>query len=602
MAYRYPSSAQQTRPIRMANYIPRVNTHPTIRQSPRLEVMPTTDELVNLLTSITARTAGMDNMPTMHPAMPPPLPHYMATKEFTDMSKIGLTQEDMEHNRGPRQLTLMKIMAALQVSKYRAAYLPGPMSYRIFQNTTKYSPRYPSAPRGEPANLTVNMEPIRIIQSNPANRELITDNQGNTGIPIIPALDHANDCLCAAPTANNNIESLNPLRMCLPNELFINSYLEHKDLPTGHNMGLAMPNIPNPSNVYFSYISSIGTVLPTLIRRQPVAAVTRQELVQYRPQFASINMRRSKSLMHSVVAHLNEVDILQFTQNFNAVSPSREKTRFPHLLDLHKNLDTAAYGSEVTTLEDIIINEPLVNMYHGLQSCPFCTDIIDVEDSTCFIKHFHLNHEVLRVASFTCPGCLIPEAYNATTYLQHYKATHSQAAGLMLVLSETSGHARAQQAHTLYNYLFTTNMVAPPPLQPTEDHTFIGHLGGYTTKDPADMILAICEIQMALVPNPIIRAGGSRPRPPIDPEEERFTDNPAPWIFTTYEDRKTNSIKDPKINNLFYRLQNLITSNPAAERRLTQQLTNMVTTEDIPSTSTLDMEQCNSTTSHNNTY
>ncbi len=33
----------------------------------------------------------------------------------------------------------------------------------------------------------------------------------------------------------------------------------------------------------------------------------------------------------------------------------------------------------------------------------------------------------------------------------------------MLVLSETSGHARAQQAHTLYNYLFTTNMVAPPP-------------------------------------------------------------------------------------------------------------------------------------------
>jgi hypothetical protein len=129
----------------------------------------------------------------------------------------------------------MKIMAALQVSKYRAAYLPGPMSYRIFQNTTKYSPRYPTAPRGEPANLTVNLEPIRVIQSNPANRELITDNQGNTGIPIIPALDHANDCLCAAPTANNNIESLHPLRMCMPNELFINSYLEHKDLPTGHN-------------------------------------------------------------------------------------------------------------------------------------------------------------------------------------------------------------------------------------------------------------------------------------------------------------------------------------------------------------------------------
>jgi len=55
------------------------------------------------------------------------------------MANIGLTQEDMEHNRGPRQLTLMKIMAALQVSRHRAAY-------RIFQNTTKYSPRYPSQP------------------------------------------------------------------------------------------------------------------------------------------------------------------------------------------------------------------------------------------------------------------------------------------------------------------------------------------------------------------------------------------------------------------------------------------------------------------------
>ena len=172
----------------------------------------------------------------------------------------------------------------------------------------------------------------------------------------------------------------------------------------------------------------------------------------------------------------------------------------------------------------------------------------------------------------------------------------------MLVLSETSGHARAQQAHTLYNYLFTTNMVAPTPLQPTEDHTFIGHLGGYTTKDPADMILAICEIQMALVPNPIIRSGGSRPRPPIDPEEEMYADNPAPWIFTTYEDRKKTSIKDPKINNLFSRLQTLITSNPAAERRLTQQLTNMVTTEDTPSTSTMDREQCTSTTSNNNNH
>jgi len=430
------------------------------------------------------------------------LPDELLQTDFVDMNQAGLMLEDLDPTKGPRQASLKRIIQASHFDKYRAARLPPPTAYRNYLQVIMYTSRHPEAPRGNKANIGPNLEPIRVLSSSMHNLRLTTDNQGYQGIAVIPAMIHNNYCSCPAAYALNNKEYLQPLRMCLPYELSIGNYQEDPTLPNYYNMGLAAPVYENPSNVYFSYISESGTVLNQLIRRQPRASVQRGPIIFYHPQFSHINIKNSKTLLTSINANLNRQEASYFTMEFGKTTTMNEQGRFPPLTELHNNVDVIGYGESITSLEDIIINEPLVNMFHGRQSCPYCNNIIQVFTENDLLYHFMKNHSQLQHGYFTCPGCLIPEAYSAKKYLEHYRYCHGQAAGLMMVLSETGGNARAQQAHIL-NMILQMTSFWPQKQIPAEKTTYISHLGGWTNgneKDAAEMVLDIHEYRLRYLP------------------------------------------------------------------------------------------------------
>ena len=344
--------------------------------------------------------------------------------------------------------------------------------------------------------------------------------------------------------------------MCMPNQMFV-EYRENENLPNSNNMNYAPATYGNPSNVYFSRISKVGTILPTLIRRQPISATTRQQIVPYKPQYSSINILQSKVLTASIAAHLGRIDVTQFTPNFGIMG--QDKCRFPPIADFDKNMDITAYG-RVTNVEDIIINEPLVTMFYGAQTCPFCPSIIDVQDAACLLAHFHEKHAVLVCSYFTCPGCLQPEIFNVYGYMKHYKKTHALAERLMMVLSETSGHTRAQHAFMLYMYLTMVLMIQGMPNKPDRHHEYISQYGGYTTRDENEMLLNIYDKQQDTVP-PTLRDQRRQVTYRDSSRSHDTHDMPPQWVqeFPKMPARQTTS--DDARAKIMEKLENITRGN-----------------------------------------
>ncbi len=284
---------------------------------------------------------------------------------------------------------------------------------------TNMDKRTPDIARGKPVNASPAMDPIKVIIYSPENRDLITDKAGNTGIPIIPEIGHANDCMCQAPYANNNYESLSSVRACLPKSLF-KEYHENFKWPTCFEMGYATPVHKNLSDIYFSDISHSGTVLNRLIRRCPVPQMIRSLPVFKQPQFAHINIQKSESLAASISAQLHRAEISLFTIALNEHPSSEDPdalTRFPSISRLmNVNIDLSSYGPDIKSVEDIMINEPLVDAFQGTQSCEFCAQRLDIDNETTYMAHLAINHTSLLHAFFTCPACLNPTIVTATTF------------------------------------------------------------------------------------------------------------------------------------------------------------------------------------------
>ena len=125
-----------------------------------LEEIPPVSELLQFITEAAERSAGSDPLPEADPLFPPLLPEEFRNTEYTNPKNVGLSKEDLDTSRPPRAGAIKKIMTLIQLNNYRAAGLNTPMTYRIYQNCSKYDNKYPDQSRGHTISLGINHDPI----------------------------------------------------------------------------------------------------------------------------------------------------------------------------------------------------------------------------------------------------------------------------------------------------------------------------------------------------------------------------------------------------------------------------------------------------------
>ena len=498
----------------------------TNRYSYQGDNQPNQHDIFDHLAQLHAQTAGRQPLPDAVPILPPPLPQSMCDTEFANMSSIGLTKEDMDPSKPLKPAVLNKLLTAAQIKNYRALGLAPPMQYRVHTLITKFHESAPSLSRGQLYNIAIAADPVKIITEHSANNTLMTDKTYTTGIPVIPDPSHANDCRCQALYSNNNYTTLQPIRACLPKALY-RKYPEDPDRPSAQEMGFSMPEHKNISDIYASELSCSGTVLMHLVRRAPVAQLTRSSIIYKKPQFSHINIEKSPVLAAAIAAQLERNEVTQYTSFLNkppCTASNKNISRFQPLTRLRHNIDVESYGPEITSIEDIVINEPLVEPFFGAQSCCFCSSIIFLSDAACLLNHYMEAHMDLIHAFISCPACLIPKVMHASQYSSHYAKEHAATLLLMAVLSETHVHSRTQQAHVLNLFLLMGRKFADT-WGADENAGYASYLGGFTMSEPEALEDTIFDLQ-----NDVYNGYKEKNRP----EPRKYTRDKSPEWETYY--------------------------------------------------------------------
>ena len=479
----------------------RVVTIPGNKLIPR-EKLPSQQQVLDVLVSLTETNNGRNPIPEALPNLPPFLPKYLQDTELTDMMSVNLQFDDMDPAKAMRQQNLQRLLQACQIRQYKALGLPPPALYRSFAIMSKYDPRNPEASKGNMIVTTPNVDTFKIITRSLENNTVIMDKASNVGIPIIPALDHANDCYCQALYMHNNYESLQPVLMCIPKEL-AKSYSECPRWPNCYEMGYSAPVHRNFSDIFYSEVSIAGTVLPQLVRRQPVTQLNREKPVLKKPQYAEMNLKECEPAVAAILAQLDRGEIRQFTKFLNmgpipigGYDISRFRSFNRHMLN---NIDISSYGMDIRSMEDILINEPLVDTFFGRQCCEYCLTQLDVKDETTYFTHLSEEHPYLLDSYFTCPACLIPSVFSAQNYNAHYEQHHAGAVTLMNVLNETNVHVRTQHAHLLNLFILAAKLMKYTP-DVHETGEYVSSIGGYSMKEPGHLGLRVLELQHSMVP------------------------------------------------------------------------------------------------------
>jgi len=174
-------------------------------------------------------------------------------------------------------------------------------------------------------------------------------------------------------------------------------------------------------------------------------------------------------------------------------------TRFLPIKKLMSNIDVRSYGSNITSMEDILINEPLVEPFYGRQSCCYCDSKLFLSDATSLLAHFIDEHMALTDAYLSCPACLLPTVIHASMYATHYRTAHARTIAFIFVLNEISVHSRNQHAHVLNLFLFMARELKQVSTAPA-DTRYVSPLGGFTMENPADLEEEISSLQQDLLP------------------------------------------------------------------------------------------------------
>jgi hypothetical protein len=254
--------------------------------------------------------------------------------------------------------------------------------------------------------------------------------------------------------------------------------------------------------MYMSEVSSAGTVLLRQIRREPVTQLKRSKPIFKKPQWNDIDIASSDTISSAIAANMSRDELAQFTARLNQYalnSSDSDITRFRPLGSLSGNIDITSYGIGIDSLEDILINEPLVDAFYGKQKCSFCPTTLFLEDASELLTHFMQEHMVLLDAYFTCPACLVPAVIHSARYAAHYRIYHAKATALMFILNEISVHSRAQHAHILNLFILMGRELNILPT-PSDTAKYVSPLGGWSICDPAQLEEDVLDAQFLMKP------------------------------------------------------------------------------------------------------
>jgi hypothetical protein len=215
-------------------------------------------------------------------------------------------------------------------------------------------------------------------------------------------------------------------------------------------------------------------------------------------------------------------------------------TRFrPFTAKMDSNIDIKSYGLKINSVEDILINEPLVDTFYGRQSCEYCPEQLLMENETTYMSHLIDKHTALLKAYFTCPACLTPKVFSAKDYSLHYAHAHAGTAPLMNVLNETNIHVRIQHGLLLNLFLYAAQKMNFTP-DIDSDEKYVSTIGGFTLTEPATLALEIMELQLTLIPVGFFRQQQENKRSP-----EKYSRSPSPtWATVVSKKDKTKKNTD----------------------------------------------------------
>ena len=479
-----------------------ITSNPENKVPFKQDQLPSKKAVGHVLREILSKLINPANMPSRFMILPPQVEidnNDPLKLRYQNSEHIYLTPDDMRTDAGPRARAIENLCAALNKGCYRAMCLQPPLLFRNQATTTFYNEFQPSTPTGELAYLSTSNEPVYIAY-NDSTTHVQMNIRGEAGIFQIPA-DHRIDCLCPLLTNNNNLSPLDMARLCLPDYL-VRKYENNPDIPPVYSMTNAGKRYKNASNVYFSLLSEAGTVLPTLIRRQPFGIIARLKPVEYHPQFASIILSPSNKLTRAVATQIWRPDFQCYTQRMNETSglatTSDDQPRFLPMKTYANNMDVTSYGPDIISLEDIIDNSVKTQVFAGTQSCSYCEQLLFVKSPTDILQHFMNNHTDLLRCNFTCPSCIGVIALSKESFLEHFENVHANTLSLMIVLNETCLHSRLQ--HGLILSLFLRTAIAAGMTSSNKDEThYVSAIGGYTTNSAAQLEKQVKEQQHLLL-------------------------------------------------------------------------------------------------------
>jgi len=255
-----------------------------------------------------------------------------------------------------------------------------------------------------------NRQPI-FITTAPSIRETEYTDASVPSVTTIPDTHATPGCLCSATILANNLPSLHYGLICKPACLYkryAESATEPSDMQPGKEKMMALHHI------FKGEINIHNTALPKLTRRTPTAILQRQNLVDYQPPLAQVNLKEDEQLAAAVCAQMMKPDFALFTADFSqpcGTQPSIKghKHRYQPANNLAHNIDVSMHAS-AQSVEDILFNSSTAEPFSGKQTCPYCAQPLEVRHEGHLIKHlnnYHLNLTAAGV-SFSCPGCMTP--------------------------------------------------------------------------------------------------------------------------------------------------------------------------------------------------
>jgi hypothetical protein len=151
----------------------------------------------------------------------------------------------------------------------------------------------------------------------------------------------------------------------------------------------------------------------------------------YQPQYATLDLESQPQLLRSLVAQMWTINFQAYTTHMNSYAGEFKQEdiyhyRFQPIDKYLHNIDIASFGQATRSLEDIVINQPMITPFSGVQSCPYCNDILQLQSPTDLMQHYLQEHRFLLVCEFTCPACIGIRIFNRKMYIQHYNETHAE--------------------------------------------------------------------------------------------------------------------------------------------------------------------------------